>query len=245
MKPNYKLVGQVAGIHVFPVKSMGGESVEHAHLGWQGLDGDRRYAFTRSNDLSGLPWLSARECPRLVAYHARHDVPADVRRSPITVAAPDGRTFALKSPELRDKIQAEFGSPVHLMHLHRGAFDAMAVSIVTTRSVASLAEVAERSLNVLRFRANIVIETSADRAYPEDRWVGELLVLGDGDDAGRVRGNRRDKRCSVINLDPVSGESDPRVHRAVVAARKNMLGLYGSPERPGKVSVGDPVYVRR
>jgi uncharacterized protein YcbX len=244
MKASDTAVGRVVALHTYPVKSMRGEQVPEAHLGWQGFDGDRRYAFTRTGDLSGLPWLSARECPRLVSYHARHTSP-DLRRSDISVVTPDGNRMPLESPELRANIEQVAGAPVHLMHLHRGAFDAMAVSLITTRSVASLGELIECTLEPERFRANIVVETSANRAFPEDRWVGQLLLFGDGDDPARLRVNRRDKRCSVVNLDPVSGARDSRIHSAVVAARKNMLGVYGSPERPGSVALGDTVYLRR
>lgn len=43
----------------YPVKSMGGERIEVANLGWHGIDGDRRLAFRRMDDRGGFPWLSA------------------------------------------------------------------------------------------------------------------------------------------------------------------------------------------
>jgi uncharacterized protein YcbX len=38
-------IGHVEAIFRYPVKSMGGERLEVAKLGWHGLDGDRRLAF--------------------------------------------------------------------------------------------------------------------------------------------------------------------------------------------------------
>ena len=38
-------IGEVAALFRYPVKSMGGEPLEAADLGWHGLDGDRRLAF--------------------------------------------------------------------------------------------------------------------------------------------------------------------------------------------------------
>jgi uncharacterized protein YcbX len=35
-------IGQVEAIYRYPVKSMGGERLEVATLGWHGLEGDRR-----------------------------------------------------------------------------------------------------------------------------------------------------------------------------------------------------------
>ena len=58
-------IGHVEAIFRYPVKSMGGERLEVATLGWHGLDGDRRLAFRRMDDRSGFPWLSASKLPDL------------------------------------------------------------------------------------------------------------------------------------------------------------------------------------
>ena len=51
-------IGHVEAIFRYPVKSMAGERLEVANLGWHGLDGDRRLAFRRMDDRSGFPWLT-------------------------------------------------------------------------------------------------------------------------------------------------------------------------------------------
>lgn len=48
-------IGHIEAIFRYPVKSMGGERLEVAQLGWHGLDGDRRLAFRRMDDRSGFP----------------------------------------------------------------------------------------------------------------------------------------------------------------------------------------------
>ena len=40
-------IGQIEAIYRYPVKSMRGERVDAATLGWHGIDGDRRLAFRR------------------------------------------------------------------------------------------------------------------------------------------------------------------------------------------------------
>jgi hypothetical protein len=40
-------IGQIEAIFRYPVKSMRGELLDAATLGWHGLDGDRRLAFRR------------------------------------------------------------------------------------------------------------------------------------------------------------------------------------------------------
>ena len=56
-------VGQVEAIFRYPVKSMAGERLEAATLGWHGVDGDRRLALRRIDDRSGFPWLTASKLP--------------------------------------------------------------------------------------------------------------------------------------------------------------------------------------
>ena len=49
-----------------PVKSMGGERLEEAEMGWQGLEGDRRLVLAM-DDRGGFPWLTASKLPGLEA----------------------------------------------------------------------------------------------------------------------------------------------------------------------------------
>ena len=44
MAHEYQEAGVVSAVNRFPVKSMAGEDIEQTHVGWHGLDGDRRFA---------------------------------------------------------------------------------------------------------------------------------------------------------------------------------------------------------
>ena len=61
-------IGQVEAIFRYSVKSMAGERLEAAELGWHGLEGDRRLAFRRLADRSGFPWLTAGKLPELLLF---------------------------------------------------------------------------------------------------------------------------------------------------------------------------------
>src|SRR6185312_1671951 len=61
-------LGRISAIFRYPVKSMAGESLDVARLGWHGLEGDRRFAFRRLTDKSEFPWLSASKLPELLLY---------------------------------------------------------------------------------------------------------------------------------------------------------------------------------
>ena len=241
----YIAVGRVVGIYRYPVKSMGGEALQEAHLGWHGIAGDRRFAFLRADDPSGLPWLSAREVPLILGYRAMFRADQDVERGNVTVITPDAHCTPVRSDELLEEIERLSGTPLRLVRLHRGTFDSMAVSIISTASIDTVAHIAERELDVRRFRPNVLIEATGDHPFPEDRWVGDLLVFGEGPDAARVRVNRRDPRCSIVNVCPDTLGLDRTVLRAIVRERKNLCGVYGSAERTGTIKLDDIIWRRK
>jgi uncharacterized protein YcbX len=67
-----KEIGHVEAIFRYPVKSMRGQRLEVANMGWHGIDGDRRLAFRRVNDLSCFPWLTASKLPELILFSPQH-----------------------------------------------------------------------------------------------------------------------------------------------------------------------------
>jgi uncharacterized protein YcbX len=89
----------------------------------------------------------------------------------------------------------------------------MPVSLITTRSVRTIADELGDEVDTARFRANIVIDTAITRPCPEEKWVGDALVFGQDGDRARIQVNRRDERCAVVNINPETGERDLPVHR--------------------------------
>ena len=56
-----KLVGKVESLWRYPVKSMRGEELQEAFVGFPGVYGDRLYAFRSSAAPKGFPFLTGRE----------------------------------------------------------------------------------------------------------------------------------------------------------------------------------------
>src|SRR5437764_14163836 len=83
-------IGYVEAIFRYPVKSMGGERLEAAELGWHGLAGDRRLAFRRMDDRSGFPWLSASQLPDLLLFAPQRRETGAQEDLPTHVRTPDG-----------------------------------------------------------------------------------------------------------------------------------------------------------
>ena len=227
-------VGTVRELWRYPVKSMAGERVADAELGWQGLDGDRRWAFLRPGSTdSTFPWLTIRDRSDMVRYAPRLTDPEEPNRSATTVLTPAGDELDVTDPALA----AELGAGVALLRQGRGSFDSLPLSLLTTRSLEGLRDLAERDVDVRQLRPNLLVEPSTDDAFPEDAWVGATLRIGEA----RMRIDRRDPRCVVVNVDPVNAERDPRVLRAIAQQRDACLGVYGSTVTPGRVAVGDAV----
>lgn len=236
-------VGQVEGLFRFPVKSFSGEAIESSWIGWHGLEADRRYAFLKLNSKRGFPWLTARDIPQLLDFHAYLIQPDEPKDSPVHVLTPDGADFPVRSEVILEYIAVLSRGPVHLLQDWGGVFDAMDISLISTQSITSVSEMVGYPLEVARFRPNILVNADAARAYPENKWQKSLLVFGDHGNAARIRVNRRTLRCMVINVNPTTSRQQPEILKSVVKERNNYVGVYASTERPGYVSVGDTIYL--
>ena len=227
-------VGRVVGLWRYPVKSMRGEALEAVDVGWHGLAGDRRWAFIRAGmERSGFPWLTIRERPEMSHYHPRFTEPGRPDGSATLVRTPGGDEYDVVDPALA----AELGDGVRVIKESRGVFDTMPLSLITTRAVAGIGAMAGAELDIRRFRPNLLVEAAGDVDFPEDTWVGAVLRIG----GLRMRVDKRDGRCVMVNVDPVTLERNPAVLRTIARERDACLGVYGTTVERGRVAVGDPV----
>jgi uncharacterized protein YcbX len=171
----------------------------------------------------------------MVHYRPWFEEPDRPDASRTMVRSPSGTEYDVIDPALA----AELGDGVRVIKQDRGVFDALPLSMITTQSIAGLGALVDAELDVLRFRPNLLIETAGQSAFPEDAWVGHVLRAG----GTRIRIDARDKRCGVVNVDPVSARRDPTVLRAIARHREKFLGVYGSTVEPGRVTVGDLVWI--
>lgn len=244
-----KLVAHVKSIAIYPVKSMRGIAAEEAELYWYGLIGDRRYGFVQADNFQRFPWLTARELPDLVRYlpQFESDAVSDRESSPVQVLSPDGMSYGITDPALSIRLAAAWGKPIRLMQLNRGMFDAAPISLMSTATVASLAEAYAGDLDERRFRQNLILQPidQAAPSYIEDQWNNRTLRFGaDPNQEGcEILLHRPIARCQLINVDPETGLRDPAVLKAVNKNRDHCAGMYAWPRKLGKIKVGDPVYL--
>ena len=238
-------IGFVEAIFRYPVKSMAGERLESANLGWHGLDGDRRLAFRRLDDRSGFPWLTASKLPELLLFAPQRREDGDL---PTHVRTPDGAEMPVFGEELATEIGRRYGAPVQMMEMKHGIFDDASISVIASDTVHEISRLAGRSPDVRRFRPNVLVRLLRPvpfqpAPFKEDEWVGGVLSFGSGDDAPAIAVTMRDVRCSMVNLDPDSASSAPEVMKAVVRAHENTAGVYGTVTRIGRLAVGQTIFL--
>jgi uncharacterized protein YcbX len=256
-------IGTVVSLWRYPVKSMRGEELSEAFVGFAGVYGDRLFAFRSSASPKGFPYLTARQQGRLLQYRPRFRYPdkaarpinlaeaealgpglnpmsADPADLIVDVEAPTGETFAINEPALLHRLRDGLsGAPdLTLFRSDRAMTDCRPVSLLSVQSVQRLGEEIGTALDRRRFRANLYVDLPVAGAYAEDGLVGRSLRLGSKVVIAILE---RDPRCVMITLDADTGESNPLVLRQVAQAHEGMAGVYGAVLVEGMVRPGDAV----
>lgn len=260
-------VGAISALYRYPVKSMGGERVQFADLGWFGLEGDRRFGLRRIDDRGGFPWLTAGKLPELILWVPLRRDPAFDGGLPTHVRTPEGEELEMFGSELAAEVGRRHGAPVEMMYLDRGIFDEASVSVMTAATVEEIGRLSSLPPDVRRFRPNVVITTLRGVPFEEDDWVGGVLSFGSSepspspDHASQGRGataidggsianggvaavsvTHPDVRCSMTNLDPISGRPTPEILKVLARERDTKAGVYATTTRRGRLAVGQPVF---
>jgi uncharacterized protein YcbX len=232
------VVGSVLSLYRYPVKSMAAEPLATAEVGWQGITGDRRWAFVRGGmERNGFPWLTLREQPGMAQYRPRF-ADAQAPDSSLTlVTSPAGIDYDVADPRLAE----ELGFASHVIRQARGVFDAFPLSVISDSTIGAIGAAVGENLDARRFRPNVVVQFTDPAPFLEDGLIGREISLG----SVVVRLDKRDKRCVAINVDPSSSSKNPAVLKAVARERQACLGVYASVVRTGSISAGDSVSVVR
>jgi hypothetical protein len=238
-------IGQIESLFRYPVKSMRGEPLDAASLGWHGLDGDRRLAFRRLDERGGFPWLSASSLPDLISFTPVRREDGNGEALPTHVLTPEGEEMPVLGEALAAEVGRRYGAPVQMMHLKHGIFDEASISVITSATAREIGRLAGRTADIRRFRPNIVVRSTRAVPFEEDQWVGGVLTFGEADETPAVTVTMRDLRCVMVNFDPDGGSPAPELMRACVRANQNNAGIYGTVTRTGRLAVGQTVVLHR
>jgi uncharacterized protein YcbX len=216
---------------------MAAEPLAQIDVSWHGFAGDRRWAFIREGvTQSGFPWLTLRERDDMSCYHPSFVDPAQPDGSRVSVRTPSGITYDIMDAALAAEL---YPRGAQVIKQNRGIFDTFPLSLITTQTIDALGELVGARLDVQRFRPNILVEAAEPIPFVEDGWVGSVLCVG----GMSMRVDKRDGRCAVITIDPLTAERNPEILRTVTRDRGGCLGVYGSTVQPGRVALNDPLLI--
>jgi uncharacterized protein YcbX len=257
------VVGQIESLWRYPVKSMRGEELEEAFVGFSGVYGDRLFAFRSSACPQGFPYLTGREQSQMLLHRPRFRDPDKAARPPnqaeaealapglnplfadaadlaVEVETPSGEVLRIDDPALTRRLTERMGDGHHLtlMRSERAMTDCRPISLFSIQTVRQLGEEIGAALDKRRFRANVYLDLGSAPGFAEDGFVGQRLRLGAKVVIAILE---RDPRCKMITLDPDTAEPSGAILRQVSRAHDGMAGVYGAVLVEGMVRPGDEI----
>ncbi len=258
---------KVVSIHIYPIKSLGGISLQSAKVLGRGLEHDRRWVLIDSEGL----FQSQRTFSEMALFSVT------ITQEALKVKAPDGSVLFIpfkpegekrkvkiwddevEGVEVSSQISSWFseklGKEVCLVKMTeetnrlidvRYASNAETVSfadgypilLANTASIDDLNKKLDSPIGVDRFRPNIVIQ--GENPFEEDDW-GKLNI-----GAAQIEVVKKCARCVVVNINPQTAVKGIEVLQSLSQYRKTgnkvHFGVNALIHIEGIISVGDSVF---
>jgi uncharacterized protein YcbX len=257
------IVGRVESLWRYPVKSMRGEELNEAYIGFPGIYGDRLLAFTSSASPTGFPYLTGREQRQMLLYRPRFRHPDKAVKPPnlaeaeaiapglnpvigspddltVDVETPSGETLAIDDPRLIRGLLGGLGDEqtLTLQRSERGMADCRPLSLFSLQTTRQLGEEIGLTLDKRRFRANVYVDLEGEMGFGEDSFVGRKLKIGSKTVLSVLE---RDPRCAMVSIDPDTAERNPEILRQVSKGHDGRAGVYAAVLVEGLVRPGDAI----
>jgi uncharacterized protein YcbX len=229
-EPTASVVGRVAELWRYPVKSLVGERLAESAVDARGLAGDRLWSVRDPDGKfgSGKTTRRFRRMDGLLELASVYDGDVPV------IAFPDGRR--LRGDEAAPALSEHVGRPVTLgRETDVSHFDEGPMHLLTTASIAAVGGGAVPR----RFRMNVLVDTGeAASGLAEDAWIGYRVAIGD-EVVVAIRDGM--PRCLMVDLPQIGLGRGAGLLRRIVELNDTNLGVVADVERGGTVREGDAV----
>ena len=224
---------KIAEIRRYPVKSMGGESLESVDVDSRGLVGDRWFAVV---DAEGK-LASGKHSRRFRRFDEIFQYSAAMGEGEAKVLGPSGSWLvgdAELDRVLSDHLRAEVRVLPETATPHQ---DAGQISLVGTASLDWCREHLDVDADRRRIRPNLVVGTT--EPFVEEGWAGATVRVG-GVELTVVE---RIERCRMVDIAQEGLAEQAGWLKALGRERDLCLGIYADVTTAGSVALGDRVDV--
>jgi uncharacterized protein YcbX len=257
------IIGTVESLWRYPVKSMRGEEIHNAFMGFSGFYGDRCFAIKNSTARKGFPYLNATAHPEMLRYVPQFRSPERAEKPPnlleatsispgvtpsngdpedliLDVVTPSGKVVAINDSVLLEMLSEGLRGENYLTLIRsdRALTDCRPVSLISLQTIQQIQVELEIPLDKRRFRSNIYFNSVSDEGFSEDNFVGRRLRIGS---KAEIMVLERDPRCKMISLDPETGEHNPQVLKKVAQSHEANAGVYCAVLVEGILTNGDSI----
>jgi uncharacterized protein YcbX len=225
---------RVVSLRRYPVKSMTGEIVTSLDLDERGAVGDRVWSVRTTADKIG----SGKNTSRFAKVEGLLEVRAAERDGRVVVTFPDGSSCYADDPDAAERLSRQVGQPVTFAReTSVSHYDDGPVSLIGMASVATLSAERQADVDPLRFRPNIVLDTSGP--FVEDTWVGQRLQIG----SAVLRVDMTSPRCVMVDMETADLPEQHGNLKAIGDLNNACLGVIAKVITPGTITVGDELTV--
>lgn len=230
------MLGVVERLWRYPVKSTGGERLDHVAVESRGVAGDRLWAVRDAAGKfgSGKNTRRFRRMPGLLLLGSRYPngLGEPQLLDPAGEPVADGDAYLRAYLRRDDVALAPEGEVSH--------FDQLPLSVLTTATLDWVRQaLPDVPVDERRFRPNILVRTPPGTApFVEDDWLGKTAVLGAGT---RIEFAHSSERCVMVNEAQPGLPQSSLVLKTIATAHDNRLDALARVLTPGHITVGDPL----
>lgn len=223
--------GVVAGLWVYPVKSMRGQPLDVADIEMRGVAGDRLYAVRDEAGKFG----SGKNTRRFARMEGLARWSARSGGDGVQVRSPNGDWLDASSEAAAHLLTGQVGRAVQIAcESDISHFDAAPLHLIASADLAALKQYSGAQPACETFRPNILIESETRSTD----LIGSRVTLG----TVELEIIAPTERCLMVNVAP-DGERGPDFLRPIAQRMDECFGVYANVVVTGRVAIGDTAFV--